>query len=275
MFALQYPEDGHIKSKDLSSQDIIAGLLSDFWEKILCYDAVGSTNELAMDLSPQYPKSRIAIIADSQALGKGRLGRVWVSPPGCNIYMSAVLYPSIALRDAPFLTVAAALACASSLRNKSGLKVSIKWPNDLMVCGKKIGGILTELKSGHGRIYCVVMGVGININSRLMDFPEELSSRVTSVKEETGKYFSRSIIIAEILNELERWYGNLQSGDRLPLLKEWKKLSSTLGNKVRVTLGSEILSGYAEDINERGMLILKLASGKRRIISAGDLTELR
>lgn len=273
---LKYPGDGHIKSGDLSSENITANLLSDFWGKVLCYGAVNSTNTLAVDLSLKYPESEIAIIADSQVKGKGRLGRAWVSPPGCNIYMSVVLHTEIAPEDATLLTISAAVACASALRNKCGLDVNIKWPNDLMVCYRKIGGILTELKSGHGRINkLVVIGIGVNVNSRLTDFPEELRSRATSLKEETGKYFERSGMIADILNELEKWYKKLLSEGRFPLLKEWRRLSSTLGNKVRVTMGTDIFSGFAEDIDEQGRLILKLASGAKMIVSAGDLTELR
>ncbi len=276
MAELKYQEDGYIKNRDLSPDDIRAKLLSAFWRKIICYGAVDSTNTLAVELSAQYPDSEIAIVADSQTQGRGRLGRIWVSPPGCNIYMSAVLRAELAIEDATLLTVAAAVACACALRSKSGLNVNIKWPNDLMVCGKKIGGILAEFKSGRGGIDKVaVIGIGVNVNARRMDFPEELKSTATSVREETGEYFERSAIIAEILNELEKWYRILLSEGRLPLLKAWKGLSSTIGNKVRVTMGTDFLSGFAEDIDEQGRLLLKLASGERKTISAGDVTELR
>ncbi len=272
---LKYPEDGHTKA-GLSSDNITANLLSDFWRKVICYGAVNSTNTLAVGLSLKYPESEIAIIADSQVKGKGRLGRAWVSPPGCNIYMSVVLHTELATEEATLLTIAAAVACASALRNKCGLDVNIKWPNDLMVCHRKIGGILTELKSGRGRINkLVVIGIGINVNSRLTDFPEELRSGATSLKEETGKYFERSGMIAEILNEFEKWYKKLLNEGRFSLLKEWRRLSSTLGTRVRVAMGTDIFSGFAEDIDEQGRLILKLASGARMVVSAGDLTELR
>ncbi len=276
MAELKYPEDRYIKKRDLSPDDIKAKLLSDFWKNIICYGSVNSTNTLAAELSAQYPDSDIAIAADSQARGRGRLGRLWVSPPGCNIYMSVVLHTEIAIEDATLLTVAAAVACACALRSRSGLNVSIKWPNDLMVCGKKIGGILTEFKSGCGRINKVaVIGIGVNVNSRRIDFPEELRSTATSVREETGEYFERSAMIAGILNEMEKWYRTLLSEGRFPLLKAWKNLSSTLGNKVSVTIGTDFFSGFAEDIDGQGRLVLKLASGEGKIISAGDLTELR
>jgi BirA family biotin operon repressor/biotin-[acetyl-CoA-carboxylase] ligase len=267
--------NGSIEVRDLSSHAIIAGLRSDFWKEIICYESVGSTNERALALSRRCPESGTVIIADSQTKGRGRLGRVWVSPPGRNIYLSALLKPELALREATLLTVAAALACVSALKRKTGLNVNIKWPNDLMVGGKKIGGILTELRSGHDKINCAIVGIGINVNSRDRDFPEELRSIATSVKEGTGKYHSRSGIVAEVLNELERWYKKLIDEGRFPLLDEWKKLSSTIGKGVRVSLCKEVLSGFAEDIDQDGMLVLKLASGEIRRISAGDLTELR
>ena len=272
---LQNSEGGHRGPRDLSSNAIMAHLRGDFWKKIICYESVDSTNELALALSLKSPESGTVIIADSQAKGRGRLGRVWVSPPGRNIYMSAILTPEIELRDATLLTVVAALACASALRNKTGLIANIKWPNDLIVGGKKIGGILTELRSGHDKINFAVMGIGINVNSGGDDFPEELERIATSVKEETGRNQSRSGIIAEVLNEVERWYEKLMNEGRFPLLEEWRKLSSTVGKRVRVTLCREVLSGFAEDIDKEGMLVLKLASGERRRISAGDLTELR
>jgi BirA family biotin operon repressor/biotin-[acetyl-CoA-carboxylase] ligase len=275
MSELQNLEDGHIEARDLSSHAIIAGLRSDFWKKIICYESVDSTNELALALSLKSPESRTVIIADSQEKGRGRLGRVWVSPPGRNIYMSAVLIPEIEPRDVAFLTIAAALACASALRSKTGLIVNIKWPNDLMARSKKIGGILTELRSGHDKINFAVVGIGINVNSGGEDFPEELGQIATSVKEETGRYYSRSGIIAEVLNELEQRYEKLINEGRFPLLEEWRKLSSTVGKRVRITLCKEVLSGLAEEIDKEGMLVLKLVSGERRRISAGELTELR
>jgi BirA family biotin operon repressor/biotin-[acetyl-CoA-carboxylase] ligase len=272
---MQHLEDNHIESGDLSSEAIIAELRSDFWKKIICYGSVDSTNDLALALSLKSSESRTVIISDSQAKGRGRLGRVWASPPGRNIYMSAVLVPEIEPREVTFLTVAAALACASALRSKTGIITTIKWPNDLMARGNKIGGILTELRSVGDKIKFAVIGMGINLNSGSEDFPEELRHIATSVKEETGRDHPRNEIIAEILNELERWYKRLINESRFPLLEEWRKQSSTIAKRVRITLCKEELSGLAEDIDDEGMLVLKLASGEKRRISAGDLTELR
>jgi BirA family biotin operon repressor/biotin-[acetyl-CoA-carboxylase] ligase len=267
--------DKFIESGDLSSHSIIAGLRSDFWKEIICYESVDSTNELALALALTFPEAGAVVIADSQTKGRGRLGRTWISPPGCNIYMSALLAPAIALRDAALLTVASTLACAGGLRNKTGLDVKIKWPNDLMVDGKKVGGILTEVRSLNDKIKYAAIGIGVNVNARAEDFPAALRSSVTSVADETGRCFSRSEVISELLNNLELWYRKLLYSGRFPLLEAWRKISSTIGKGVRVTLYSEVLSGFAEDIDDSGMLILRLPSGERRKINSGDLTELR
>ncbi len=273
MSELQNLKNVNIEFGDLASHEIVAGLRSDFWKKIICYESVDSTNEFALSLKS--PDSRTAIIADSQTNGRGRLGRRWVSPPRRNIYMSTVLIPELEHREIPFLTVVASLACVEAIRSETGLIANIKWPNDLMARGKKIGGILTELRSGHDKSNFAVRGIGLNVNSGPADFPQELRPIATSIKEETGRCYSRSGIIATVLNELERWYEKLINEGSLPILAEWRKLSSTIGKRVRVTLCSEVLSGLAEDIDKEGMLLLQLASGERRRISAGDLTELR
>jgi len=261
---------------DLSADDIIAGLRNDFWKKVLYFASVDSTNELAMALSAENAAvNGTVVIADCQKRGRGRLGRKWVSPPGRNVYMSVILKTVMAPAEAVFLTVAASTACAVAIRNTTGLDVRIKWPNDLMVEGKKIGGILAELRSHPAKSNFAVIGMGINVNSGIADFPEELRGIATSVREESGKRFSRAPIIVEVLRELENWYRTLINGERPWLLKRWKELSSTTGKKVIITVGSETFSGLAVDIDEDGMLLVQLHSGDIRRISAGDLTELR
>ncbi|MDA8106336.1 MAG: biotin--[acetyl-CoA-carboxylase] ligase [Nitrospiraceae bacterium] len=261
---------------DLSSDEILAGVCGFLWKKVCLFESVDSTNERALALaSSEVPPHGTVIIADAQSSGRGRLGRKWFSPPGRNIYMSALLKPEIGLRDATLLTIVGALAGVVALRNKTGLDLRIKWPNDLMVNNKKIGGILTEIRSDPEKINLAVIGIGVNVNSEVVDFPEELSGIVTSARTEAGRMFSRVGIIIEILRELERWYKTLTNEGRRPLLEEWKSRSSTIGKKVRIVLGNEILSGVAETIDDNGMLILRTGSGGKRRISSGDVMELR
>lgn len=272
------PSQGYrlIQAPDLSVEEILSEVRGDFWKEVFFYKTIDSTNELAAELSvKKNPASGTVVIADMQERGKGRLGRRWLSPPGLNIYMSVILKPEIEPRDATLLTILSAVACAVAVRGESGLQALIKWPNDLMVSGKKIGGILTEVKTDPDRINAAIIGIGINVNSEAPDFPEEIRTLATSLKGETGKHHSRSRIIVRVLREIEFWFRLLKRDGRIPLLREWKRLSSTLGKEVMVTTGNETISGTAEDIDDEGMLIMRLPSGAKKRISAGDLTVLR
>ena len=198
--------------------------------------------------------------------------------------MSVIVRPEIEPKDATLLTIMSAISCARAVRNSTGIEVKIKWPNDLMVSERKLGGILTEMKSDQDRIVFAVIGIGINVNTRLDAFPVDVRAAAASVIEELRKgkgikgdspEISRTLIIAAILNELERWFKVLIKGNRIQLINEWKKLSSTLGRKVKVVSGKDTFSGIAEDIDDEGMLILRLPSGGLKKISAGDVIMLR
>ncbi len=244
--------------------------------EIVFYESIDSTNALAMELAEKGAPHGTVVIADRQAKGKGRLGRTWVSPPRSNIYMSVILRPEIETEDATLLTIMAAVSCAKGVMKSTGLKAEIKWPNDLMISSKKLGGILTEMKSDPDGIVFAVIGIGINVNSKTKkDFPPDIRGIATSIREELGKIQSRTFIIAEILKETEHWYRVLLTEGRKPLFDEWKRLSSTLGRKVRVTAGDNVFTGVAEDIDKGGMLILRLPSGMLKKISSGDVTMLR
>jgi len=273
-------------------------------KEIIFHESLDSTNTLAMELAEKGLPHGTVVIADRQLKGKGRLGRTWFSPPQGNIYMSVIVRPEIEPKDATLLTIMSAISCARAIRNSTGLEVKIKWPNDLMVSERKLGGILTEMKSGQDRIVFAVIGIGINVTPPLCPplarggwggdaFPPEVRSVAASVMEElrrkettplcpplarggwVGKEISRTLIIAAILSELEKWFKVLIKGGRIQLINEWKKLSSTLGKKVKVVSGKDTSSGIAEDIDDEGMLILRLPSGGLKKISAGDVIMLR
>lgn len=272
------PSKGYrlVKSPELSAGYIKSAVKGGLWRDIIVYELVSSTNELAMSQAIKTGlQSNSVIIADSQEKGKGRLGRQWISPPGRNIYMSIVFKPGLDARDATMLTLLAAVACTHAIRKISGLQVSIKWPNDLVLSGKKLGGILTEIRADIDKVNLAVIGIGINVNAGKGDFTEEIRSIATSIKEESGKYCSRNELVIEVLKQIEHFYNMLINQGKYPLLNEWKILSSTLGKSVKVVIGDEILIGLAEDMDDNGMLILKLDSGLRRRISAGDIFLLR
>ena len=260
---------------DLSIEDIKRQIKGDTGEKIFFYEVVSSTNTIAAELAEKGSMEGAVVLADSQTKGRGRYGRLWVSPPGVNIYMSIILRPKIKPKDATLITVVAATGSAAALRRVTGLNVTIKWPNDLIVSDKKIGGILTELKTDPDRIIFAIMGIGINVNIDIGAFPDSIRDVATSIKNETGIPYSRAVIIAEILNEIDHRYKILNGMKKRMLLSEWQQLTSTLGREVKVTIGKETLTGLAESVDDEGMLILRLPSGRLKRISSGDLTVLR
>ncbi len=264
-----------IKSPEFSIEELKTLIKGDFGKEIVFRETIDSTNTLATELAEKGVAHGTLVLADNQTKGKGRLGRMWLSPPKSNIYMSIILRPEIAPKDATMLTMMSAVAAANAVRKATGLKADIKWPNDLLVSDKKLGGILTELKSDPDRVIFSVIGIGINVNIKQNNFPSDIRPIATSVREEMGKSYPRTLLIAGILEEMEKWYKVLIKKGRMPVLEEWKKLSSTLGRKVKATVGNEIFTGTATDIDEEGMLILKLQSGVLKRISAGDITMLR
>jgi BirA family transcriptional regulator, biotin operon repressor / biotin---[acetyl-CoA-carboxylase] ligase len=246
----------------------------DIGRKIFFYNTVGSTNTVALELAEETEEGAV-VISESQEKGRGRLGRSWVSPPGLNIYMSIILRPRIEPEHATLITILSAVACTHALRKTTGLAIAVKWPNDLMVSNRKLGGILTEIKTTRKEIVIAVIGIGINVNMEAGDFPEQIRMIATSVKNETGKSFTREPIVSAILNETDRWYRVLHAGQKKEIISEWQRLTSTLGKQVLVTAGQETYTGLAEAIDDGGMLLVRLSTGETKRISSGDLTVLK
>ena len=251
-----------------------SGITGDIGGKIFYYETVGSTNTAALEIAGRTEEGAV-VISDSQTKGRGRLGRCWISPPGVNIYLSIILRPGIESGHITLLTLMSAVALAHALKKTAGLAVSVKWPNDLMVADRKLGGILSEAKISGKHIVHAVIGAGVNVNMDAGDFPDEIRAIATSVKHETGKNFPREPVVSEILNETDRWYKILQGGRSGEILSEWQRLSSTLGRNVLVVSGLETYSGLAEAIDEGGMLLVRIPSGEIKRISSGDLTVLK
>lgn len=264
-----------LKSPTISIEDIKGGIKGSIGRKIFFYEIIDSTNTIAAGLAEKGEEEGTVVIADCQNKGRGRLGRHWVSPPGVNIYMSILLRPDIEPKDATLLTIMAAIGCTVALRRVTNLTVTIKWPNDLIVSDKKLGGILTEMRTTRKKVEYVITGIGINVNMDSDALPNAIKEVATSVKMEMGKLHSRTEIITEILNEINHWYSILKEKRRRELLSQWEQLTSTLGREVKIILGEETLTGLAESIDNEGMLILRLPSGALRVIRDGDLTILR
>ena len=260
---------------EITVEDLIKEIKGDTGRKIFFHESVDSTNKIAFELAEKGTAEGAVVLADSQEKGKGRRGRSWISPPGVNIYLSIITRPSIDPEDVTLLTITASFACTIALRRVTDLKIAIKWPNDLMVCDKKLGGILTEMKTCPGRIIFAIVGIGINVNVDVDAFPDDVKKTATSIRNETGTVYSRVEMIGEILNEFDKWYNALKEGRKKTILYEWQRFTSTLGREIKVVTGTETLTGFAESLDDKGMLILRSASGERKRISAGDVTILR
>ena len=243
--------------------------------EILFFESVSSTNTVAMEMAAQGCAEGTIVIAETQTTGKGRLGRSWISPAGKNLYMSIVLRPAMSPRDATALTLLSAVACASAIRHSSSVAVTIKWPNDIIVGDRKLGGILTEIKADLDRITHAVVGIGINVNLALADMPDEIAVIATSIINQTGEPTSRTELAGEVIREFDKWYGLLKTKGKQVIIDEWLAMSSTIGKQVLVSAGKVHLKGSAEGIDDEGLLILKLADGTYRKVSAGDVTIAR
>ncbi len=262
-----------LKSSDLSTEKIKDKLKGSIGRNILFYERIGSTNTIAYAIAEETDEGTV-VIANSQEKGKGRLGRVWISPPDKNIYMSIIIKPNLISEDVTLITLMAAVACTRALKRLTDLDIRIKWPNDLILNDRKFGGILTELKIHKKRVIFAVIGIGLNINVDINVFPQEIRDISTSILNETGKLYSRSEIIAEILDEIDYWYKVLKEDNRLKILSEWERLSCTLGREIKVIINRNTYFGLAESIDNQGMLMLRLSSGELMRISSGDVKVL-
>ena len=274
------PSKGYqlVKSPDLCIRDLknmISGATERIGLELLFFDSVSSTNTVAMEIASHGCPDGTVLIADCQTAGKGRLGRSWSSPPGKNLYVSIILRPEISPRDATALTLLSAVACASAIRQTTAVSVSIKWPNDLMVGRRKLGGILTEIKADIDRINYAVVGIGINVALTFEDMPDDIRLLATSVMIETGNRFSRTDLAAALITEFDRWYGRLLTEGKGVIIDAWLGMSSTIGKQVFVATANQSFEGFAEGIDEEGILIVKLADNSYRKVSAGDVSMVR
>jgi BirA family biotin operon repressor/biotin-[acetyl-CoA-carboxylase] ligase len=238
------------------------------------HEKVGSTNELAFRLAHDGAEHGEIVVTEQQTAGKGRRGRVWVSPPGLNLYFSAILRPELPPQRAPELTLVAAVALAEVLREAGG-EAFIKWPNDVQIDGRKVAGILTELSAEPERVHFVVLGVGVNLNSQPEHFPEELRPTATSLAIVRGQRVPRALLAASLWNRLEEWLDlHLETGFDA-VRQRWKELSSTLGQDVLVRTDRREFRGLAEDIDPSGALLVRTEDGSVERVLAGDVERLR
>ncbi|ADU73267.1 BirA family biotin operon repressor/biotin-[acetyl-CoA-carboxylase] ligase [Acetivibrio thermocellus AD2] len=248
-------------------------------QNIHCFSEIDSTNNYAKTLAQKGCDDGTVVLAEHQTQGRGRLGRSWDSMGGKGIWMSIVLRPAVGLEDVQIITLAAAVAVVLAFKKVMGIDAGIKWPNDIVLDGKKVCGILTEMSMEMERINFLILGIGINFSHEESEFPEEIRDRATSLgiylKEKKGmdiSRFKRSHLIRAILSELEEVYDMINEGKAGVIVEEWKKYSVTLGKEVVIKYREEQYTGIAQDVDQSGRLIVKQDDGTVREILSGEVS---
>jgi len=240
-------------------------------KKILSFDNVDSTMDVAYDLAKNIKGDGVCIFAEGQKKGRGRMSRTWQSPKNRGIYLSVILRPDITPNETSKITLTIAVSVAKAIRLKFGLQALIKWPNDILINDKKICGILTEINAESDAVKFLVVGIGINVNSK----QSELVETATSIFEQTGEKTDRILFAKAVLEELDKYYIMLNNEGFKPILGEWRNFSATLGKRVKVDFKNRHIEGQAMDVDEHGALLVRLDNGFVERILSGDVTLVR
>ena len=258
---------------DLDADRIRAQLRSRVIGRLLTVvGEVRSTNDVALDAARTAGAEGLAVVADRQTAGRGRRGRGWLSPPGVGLYTSILLRPGCPPARASLLVLVAGLAVVEALREVAGIPSDLKWPNDVLVEGRKAAGILAEMASAEAGVDHAVVGIGINVNHGLTDFPQALQSSATSLYLSTGRRILRSDLAAAVFNALDDWYGLFTAGEFGTILTAARERSAVLGRQVDVAEGESRWCGLALDLDQDGALLVQAADGERRRVLAADVS---
>lgn len=263
-----------ISTPDILSEDEIREKLraKTIGCRLACLSETASTNADAFRLAESGAEEGTVVIADAQSGGKGRMGRVWSSPPGVNLYCSVVLRPAVKPYQAPQLTFLSAVAVARAIELTTTLKPEIKWPNDVLIAGRKIAGLLNEMSSETDGINFVILGIGVNLNMTVAQLPDDLRTPATSLLQEQRRPVCRALFAATMLNELDRLYHDflLQGFD--PVRDEWQQRCNANGREVSVSDGgAELLRGMFRGIDSDGAMLVGLPDGAVERILSGDV----
>lgn len=259
------------------SQRLIWGMLGEidagvFAGNVRFYEEVGSTNDVLRQMAAEHAPEGSVVIADSQTAGRGRMGRSWEAPSGSSLLMSVLFRPDLPPMEAYRLVMACGLAAAEACEAISPAQVAVKWPNDLLIGGRKMTGILAEAEptsDGSGMVW-VVVGMGINVSQQFgPDHP--LAGRATSLAEATGAEIDRLALLGAVLEHLHAWHGCPASD----VLAAWRGRCTMLGQRVRIDAPGGVLEGVAEDLDPAGYLLLRDAAGAVQRVAAGDASVLR
>jgi BirA family transcriptional regulator, biotin operon repressor / biotin---[acetyl-CoA-carboxylase] ligase len=272
------PSQGYrlLSSPDiLLPEEIMSGLDTiRVGKRIVLLDHIGSTNTEAFRLAEDGAEDGTVVIADSQHHGKGRLGREWLSPPGVNIYCSVILRPPIPPVSAYQMTFLSAVAVARVVEQTVPLMPRIKWPNDILLNGRKIAGLLNEMSAETEKVNFVILGIGVNLNMSEQQFPENLRHPASSLMLESGSEVERKTFFTTLIKELDTLYDSyLRSGDE-PVRKEWVHRCDMIGKSVAVSGPNTMISGTVTGVDEHGALLVRLSDGSIEQVLSGDVTLL-
>lgn len=231
---------------------------------------IDSTNRLAAELARGGAAEGTVVVAEQQTAGRGRLGRTWVSPARVNLYASLVLRPRIPPLEVPRLTLVAGLAVAEAIRATAALDATIKWPNDVLIDGRKVAGVLTELEAEAERVRFVIVGIGVNLNARRDDFPPELRRKATSLALASGAPVDRAAFAGRLLTELDRCYGRFLDGGFAALRHRYEELHGLAGHEVTID-GAPKVAGRVRGVDDAGALLVEVGGRLERVVS-GEVT---
>lgn len=239
-------------------------------KEILCFRKVFSTNSISKFLANHGAEEGTVLVSEIQTNARGRSGKKWEAPDG-GIWMSMILRPDIPPAKIGLITLATGVAIAKTIRSM-GVDAKIKWPNDVIVKGNKISGVLTEVNATFNQIEYIIVGIGIDSNLKLEDFSIDIRDGTTTLNEEAQSKIDENEIIAIFLNEFERIYDIYLNGDIEDILSEWRALSDTIGKYVNITqTGGKMTQGYVVGINNEGSLIIERQDGTLEKIISGEL----
>ncbi len=242
-------------------------------DEIIFIESIDSTNNYGKKICEKEFAEGTIIIAEEQTTGRGRLGRNWISPKGEGIWMSILLKPNLKPEQASQLTILTAYAAAISIRDMLELDALIKWPNDIVIDGRKVCGILTEMGAEIDKINYLIVGIGINANIEGKSFYENSLSTATSLRIEKGETIDRKALLAKVIMNFESLYlAFIESKNIEDLLNKYKKISVTLGKEIKFTFNKEDLTGTAVDIDSSGRLLIKLKNGEIIELSSGEVS---
>jgi len=271
-----HPRTGYFLEKvpDLLTPDMLKRRLkgSIFGKHIHHFLRIDSTNRMAMELGYANEPEGTVVLAEEQTAGRGRAGRAWHSERGTGIYTTLLLRPKISPVQAPLLTMMAGLSARAAVQAQTGLSVDLKWPNDLMLAGKKLGGILTEMHAEPSQVRFVIVGIGLNVNQE--KFPAELSGIGTSLRVQTGRAQSRMELLVRLLREFENDYNRFLREGAANVTERFESLSSyARGKRVTVSSGSENYYGVTAGLSPEGLLRVEREGGNVVTVIAGDVRE--